>query len=102
DSVRIEKHIDNKDTMVRDIPQLRIALSADFFKELLNEDVDSASLSTEAGFINHVKGLYLSVDESSMSGIGGLVTFQGVANKTGVELTYRQPNGKEGDDADMD
>ena len=102
DSVRIEKHIDNKDTVVRDIPQLRIALSADFFKELLNEDVDSASLSTEAGFINHVKGLYLSVDESSMSGIGGLVTFQGIANKTGVELTYRQPNGKEGDDADMD
>ena len=102
DSVRITKHIDDKDSLVRDIPQLRIALSPEFFKELLSEEVDSASLSTEAGFINHVKGLYLSVEESSMSGIGGLVTFQGIGSKTGVELTFRQPNGEEGDDADTD
>src|SRR5690606_40865476 len=83
DSVSINKHIDEKDSLVKDIPQLRIALSPEFFKELLSESVDSASLSTEAGFNNHVKGLYLTVAASEMTGIGGLVTFQGVANKTG-------------------
>src|SRR5690606_18964501 len=102
DSVSINKHIDEKDSLVKDIPQLRIALSPEFFKELLSESVDSASLSTEAGFNNHVKGLYLQVAENEMTGIGGLVTFQGVANKTGIELTYRQPNGEEGDEADTD
>lgn len=102
DSVSILKHIDEKDSVVKDIPQLRIALSPGFFKELFDEEVDSASLSTEAGFNSHVKGLYLSVAESEMAGIGGLVTFQGIANKTGIELTYRQPNGKEGDEAGTD
>lgn len=102
DSVRIIKHIDEKDSVIKDIPQLRIALSADFFKELLSETVDSASLATQAGFNNHVKGLYLQVVDSEMNGVGGLVTFQGIADKTGIELIYRQPNGKEGEDAGID
>ncbi|WP_353125099.1 DUF4270 family protein [Parapedobacter pyrenivorans] len=102
DSVSIRKHIDDKDSVVKVIPQLRVALSADFFKDLFSETVDSASLSTEAGFNNHVKGLYLSVNGSEMTGIGGLVTFRGVSSLTGIELTYRQPNGKDGDDADID
>ena len=102
DSVRIMTHVDDKDTLLKDIPQLRITLSPEFFSELLSEEVDSASLSTEAGFNNHVKGLYLRVAESEMSGVGGLVTFQGVPNKTGIELTYRQSNGKDGEDAGID
>ncbi len=104
DSVRVEKHIDGKDTVVREAPQLRISLSADFFKTLFRNTIDSASLSTESGFNEHVKGLYLQVDESAMSGIGGIVTFAGITNTTtaGIELTYRQPNGKEGDDAGID
>ncbi|MGV3762958.1 DUF4270 family protein [Parapedobacter sp.] len=102
DSVSIITHVDDKDTLLKDIPQLRIALSPAFFKELLSEAVDSATLSTEAGFNNHVRGLYLRVAESEMTGVGGLVTFQGVANKTGIELTYRQPNGEEGEDAAID
>src|SRR5690606_13704875 len=91
-----------KDSVIKDIPQLRIALSPEFFKELSSEAVDSASLSTQAGFNNHVKGLYLRVVENEMTGVGGLVTFQGVANKTGIERTYRQPNGEEGDEAAID
>ncbi len=102
DSVSIVKHIDGKDSLVKDIPQLRITLSPSFFKELFSESVDSALLSTAQGFGSHVKGLYLSVDESTMGGIGGLVALRGVPNIAGVELTYRQPNGKEGDDADID
>src|SRR5690606_3311860 len=73
DSVRIIKHIDEKGSVIKDIPQLRIALAADFFKELLSETVDSASLATQAGFNNHVKGLYLQVVDSEMNGVGGLV-----------------------------
>ncbi len=102
DSVSIMKHIDGKDSLVKDIPQLRVTLSPSFFKALFSESVDSASLSTEAGFNNHVKGLFVNVEESAMTGIGGLVTFRGIANMTGIELTYRQPNGKDGDDADTD
>jgi len=102
DSVQVRKYIDGKDSTIKDIPQLRISLSAEFFRSLFSNTVDSATLSTEAGFNNHVKGLYVSVDESAMSGIGGIVTFQGVSGTTGIELTYRQPNGKEGDDAGID
>lgn len=102
DSINVRKHIDGKDTVVKVIPQLRVALSPAFFKTLFSESVDSAALSTEAGFNDHVKGLYLSVDESAMSGIGGLVTFRGVSEVTGIELTYRQPNGEDGDDAGTD
>ncbi|MBK1440160.1 DUF4270 domain-containing protein [Parapedobacter sp. ISTM3] len=102
DSVSITKHIDGKDSLVKEIPQLRLALSPEFFKELLSESVDSATLSTDAGFNNHVKGLYLSVDDAAMNGVGGLVTLRGIVNMTGIELTYRQPNGKEGDDAAID
>ncbi|MEC3880504.1 DUF4270 family protein [Parapedobacter sp. 10938] len=102
DSVKIITHVDDRDTSLMDIPQLRISLSPAFFRELLSEEVDSAMLSTEAGFNNHVKGLYLRVAESEMTGVGGLVSFQGLANKTGIELTYRQPNGEEGEDAAID
>ena len=102
DSVQITKYIDGKDSVVKDIPQLRISLSTEFFKELFSNTVDSATLSTESGFNNHVKGLYLSVNEETVSGIGGIVTFRGLNNITGIELTYRQPNGKEGDDAGID
>ena len=41
DSVSLFKHIDGKDSVIKDIPQLRIALSPGFFKSLLSEDVDS-------------------------------------------------------------
>ncbi len=103
DSVSVMQHVDDRDTLVRLIPHLRIPLSADFFKALLNDGVDSASMATEAGFRNRVKGLYVRVNPSGAgTGPGGLVTFAGVSNLSGVELTYRQPNGKEGDDAGID
>ncbi|SFB81382.1 protein of unknown function [Parapedobacter composti] len=102
DSVSIMRHIDGKDSLVKAVPQLRLSLSPAFFKELLSESVDSALLSTEAGFNDHVKGLYLSVDESAMTGVGGLVTLRGAQDVAGIELTYRQPNGEEGEDADID
>ncbi|MGK6349981.1 DUF4270 family protein [Parapedobacter sp. DT-150] len=102
DSVSLTKYIDGKDSVVKDIPQLRIALSAAFFKELFSESIDSAQLSTEAGFNDHVKGLYLSVDDAATTGIGGLVTLRGTSGITGIELVYRQPNGEEGDAAGID
>lgn len=100
DSVSITQHVDDRDTVIRSIPQLRIPLSGEFFKTLLSASVDSASLSTDAGFRNHVKGLYVSVGEST--GPGGLATFAAVSDLSGVELTYRQSNGKEGDEAGID
>lgn len=102
DSISVHKHIDGKDSLVKDIPQLRISLSPDFFKSLLAESVDSATLSTGIGFREHVKGLYLSVDGSNSAGIGGLTGFGFIPNVTGIHLTFRQPNGKEGEDAGTD
>src|SRR5690606_6098397 len=102
DSLSVYKYIDEKDSLTKVVPQLRMALSPGFFKDLLSESVDSASISTATGFNNHVKGLYLSVDEASMTGTGGLVTFRGAADITGIELVYRQPNGETGEDADID
>lgn len=103
DSVSVMQRVNDRDTLVRRIPQLRIPLSADFFKALLNDGVDSASMSTEAGFRDRVKGLHVSVNqEGEPTGPGGLVTFASVGDISGVELTYRQPNGKDGDDADID
>jgi len=102
DTVQVTKHIDGKDSVIKDIPQLRIALSPEFFKNLFSESVDSATLATDTSFNNYVKGLYLSVDENAMTSVGGLVTFRGISNTTGIELTYRQSNGKEGDEAGID
>lgn len=103
DSVSVMKHVDDRDTVIRSIPQLRIPLSGEFFKTLLSASVDSASLSTEAGFRNHVKGLSISIEQSETpTGPGGLVTFAAVSEISGVELTYRQPNDKEGDEAGTD
>ncbi len=102
DTVSVYKHIDEKDSLVKADPQLRMALPAAFFRNLFSESVDSASISTEKGFSNHVKGLYLNVDEASMTGTGGLITFRGATDVTGIELVYRQPNGKDGDDAAID
>lgn len=102
DSINVVQHINDKDSVVRVVPQLRIPLSADFFKSLLSESVDSALVSTATGFRSHVKGLYLSIEEASQSGVGGIITFAGIDNISGVELTFRQPNGLDGDDADID
>lgn len=102
DSVTVTKYIDGKDSVVKEVPQLRIPLSGEFFKGLLSNTVDSASLSTEEGFRKHVKGLYLDIDEAASNGIGGLVTFRATPNIAGVLLTFRQPNGKDGEDADTD
>src|SRR5690606_5575272 len=41
DSINVRKHIDGKDTVVKVIPQLRVALSPAFFKTLFSESVDS-------------------------------------------------------------
>ncbi len=102
DSISVRRHIDGKDSLVKEMPQLRISLSADFFKELFAESVDSASLSTAVGFRDHVKGLYLSVDDGASAGIGGLTGFSGIPSVSGIHLTFRQPNGKTGEDAGTD
>lgn len=102
DSVEIRRHIDGRDTVVQDIPQLRIALDANFFKTLFSETIDSATMANDTSYYNHVKGLYLSVDSSAMTGIGGLVALRGISDKTGIEMVYRQHNGKDGDDAGID
>lgn len=102
DSIFVNKYVDDKDTTIQVMPQMRIALSKDYFKNLLGVAVDSATLSTASGFRSHVKGLYLSIDPNASTGIGGLVGLVTKEGISGVELTYRQPNDKTGEDAGTD
>ncbi|HLW49643.1 MAG TPA: DUF4270 domain-containing protein [Sphingobacteriaceae bacterium] len=102
DSLWVKIRLDGKDTTVKAPPQMRVALSNDYFKNLLGASVDSATLSTAQGFKDHVKGLYLSIDQNASTGIGGLVTFAARQGVSGVEMTYRQSNGLTGDDAGID
>lgn len=102
DSLLLFQHVGGKDTLTKVAPQLRIRLDNAFFEGLLGSTVDSAALSTNAGFRNHVKGLYLNVDSALSAGIGGLVGLSGTAAAPGVEITYRQSNGKTGDEAGTD
>lgn len=102
DSLLLFQHVSGKDSLVKVAPQLRIRLDNEFFKDLLGSSVDSATLSTNAGFRNHVKGLHLSVDSTLSAGIGGLVGLSATAAAPGVEITYRQSNGKSGEDAGTD
>lgn len=102
DSLTVTKHINEIDSIVEVIPQLRIPLSASFFKELFSDQVDSALLSTGNGFRDHVKGLYLSTSSDQQSGLGALVALAAITDVTGVELTFRQPNGLSDEDADID
>ncbi|HZH54464.1 MAG TPA: DUF4270 family protein [Sphingobacteriaceae bacterium] len=102
DSLSISRHVDGKDTVVRVGPQLRIPLAKDFFRNMLNESVDSLTLVQNPMFRNRIKGLYLSVDSNASTGIGSLMSFMPVEGLSGVELIYRQSNGKTGEDAGID
>lgn len=102
DSIFVKKYQDGKDTTIKVIPQMRIALSKEYFKTMLGMSVDSATMSTNQGFRDHVKGLYLSIDSNASTGIGGLVSLSAREGISGIELSYRQDNGKTGDDAGID
>lgn len=98
DSLLVSMYVDQKDSIVKVAPQLRIPLDKTFFKELFANSVDSASISTAQGFRNHVKGLYLSLDTNMSQGLGQLITFAAIDNISGVELTFRQPKDVAGDE----
>jgi hypothetical protein len=100
DSVYVNRHINGKDTVVRDLPQLRIPLNAEFFKTLFA--VDSASIASFQAYRNHTKGLYLSVDTTDTPSVGGLVTFRAINSRSGIDLVYRQHNGLTGEDAKVE
>lgn len=102
DSIFVNKYVNDKDTTIQVIPQMRIALSKDYFKNLLGTAVDSAMLSTVSGFREHVKGLYVSIDPNASTGMGGLVGLVTEEGISGVELVYRQPNDMTGEDAGID
>ena len=103
DSLTVTKHINGKDSVVKVIPQLRIALSKEFFKDLLSSgDIDSLTLVSGSSFRNLIKGLYLSVDSNLSTGTGGLLSFGPVEGVSGVEITYRQRKTQVVDDTSLD
>lgn len=102
DSLYVTKYLDGKDSTVQVVPQLRIPLDKEYFKSLMGYSVDSATMSTAAGFRSHVKGLYLSIDPDASNGIGGLMSFVAMQGVSGVELTYRQSGELSGDNISID
>lgn len=84
---------DGKDSTARRAPELRIRLNNSFIGNLFSSSLDSATLNTDAGFINHVKGLYLTTDKSGQQGIGGIGSLATGASNSNIlnslQVTYR-------------
>ncbi|WP_134089460.1 DUF4270 family protein [Olivibacter sp. XZL3] len=95
-----------QDSTVRRGPELRLRLNNAFISNLLSHTLDSATVNSEAGFLNHAKGLYLTVDKSVQQGVGGLATLSpngqltssGSSTPNFMEVTYRVPDSEGGTD----
>lgn len=88
DSVTITSFIDNKDSVIRVAPQVRIPLQTSFVNDLLSQNLDSTMMNTDLSFFAHQKGLYLSVNKTQSSGLGSLATLAANDN-SGLELRYK-------------
>lgn len=83
-----------QDSTVKRYPELRVRLNNSFIASLLSPTLDSATVNSESGFLNHAKGLYLTVDKNAQQGLGGLTTLsptnpQGSESPNFMEVTYR-------------
>ncbi|MGK9120750.1 DUF4270 family protein [Olivibacter jilunii] len=83
-----------QDSTVKRYPELRVRLNNSFIGSLLSHTLDSATVNSETGFLNHAKGLYLTIDKNAQQGIGGLATLsptnpQSSDSPNFMEVTYR-------------
>lgn len=89
DTLRVYNIVAGKpDTIAKVVPQVRIPISKDFITNNLFEG--GALLNTNAAFQNAIKGLYVKLDESQTTGVGGNMFFN--ADSAKIMVYYRANN----------
>jgi len=81
-----------EDSTAKTSPQMRLRLDNSFISDLFAHDADSATINSDAGFNDRVKGFYLTVDKASQQGVGGLATL-GFVDYVNTSNTPISPNG---------
>ena len=90
DSISIYNIITGQpDTLIKVKPQLRIPISKDYINNILF-NAGSAQLASNTVFQNNVKGLYISLDKTGITGPGGTLMF-GLTDS--LNVYYRTTNG---------
>jgi len=82
---------DGKDSTVKRAPELRIRLNNTFIGNLFAHSIDSATINSDIGFVDHVKGFYLTTDKDGQQGVGGLTTLATTngTSPNALQITYR-------------
>jgi hypothetical protein len=75
DSIKIYNIISGQpDTLIKVVPQLRIPIDKNFVNSILF-GASSATLASNTVFQNTVHGLYLTIDKTGTTGVGGTMMF---------------------------
>ncbi|HEK19741.1 MAG: hypothetical protein C0154_07515 [Mucilaginibacter sp.] len=89
DTLRVYNIVKGKpDTIAKVVPQVRIPISSDFINQKFFQA--GTLLNTNAAFQNAIKGLYIKLDESQTTGIGGNMFFN--ADSAKIMVYYRANN----------
>jgi len=90
DSIKRYNIITGKpDTLIKAPPQLRIPIDKSFINSILF-NAGSAQLSSNSTFLNNVKGLYLTIDKTGTTGVGGTFMF---SSSDSLNVYYRTIDG---------
>lgn len=92
DSILVNKRVDNKDTVIRVAPQLRIPMDGAMLKSLFDHNIDSATFADQNTFHDLVKGFYVSINQDSQIGKGGIMHFALDNAVNGIEVYYKLPD----------
>lgn len=92
DSVKVTEIVTSKpDVQKTKAPQIRIPINSAFINaNFLN--AAASNFATNAAFIKHIKGLYLTVNKAQSTGPGG-VAFLNMADSSRLVLYYKSVNG---------
>lgn len=90
DSIKRYNIITGKpDTLIKVPPQLRISIDKNFINSILF-NAGTTQLSSNSTFLNNVKGLYLTIDKTGSTGVGGTFMF---SSSDSLNVYYRTING---------
>ena len=92
DSILVDKRVDGKDTVIRIAPQLRIPMDGAMLKSLFDHNLDSATFADQNKFHERVKGFYVSINQASQVGKGGIINLSLSNEVNGIEIYYKLPD----------
>lgn len=93
DSIKLASRVSgNASTLISAPPQIRIPISQSFVNSILF-NAPSAMLTSPLLFKNTVKGLYITLDKSQVTGAGGVIMLNGTEPMGKIDVYYRATNG---------